>query len=103
MQEETGDPFRKAGIRQGLREGSPMSTHSASRNTVEALAEVFLERRRRGEPATPEDNAHRHPELADEILALFPALLLMEDLGGEPASHTGSIIPGIDAVAGATA
>src|SRR4051812_14237367 len=59
-----------------------MSTSSGSRNPVEALAEEFIERRRRGEPATPEEYAERHPELAEEILALFPALLLMEDMVG---------------------
>jgi WD40 repeat protein/serine/threonine protein kinase len=78
-----------------------MSTCSGSRNPVEVLAEEFLDRKRRGEPATPEDYAERHPELADEILVLFPALLMMEDLGGDPASRTSSIASGAGAVAGA--
>ncbi len=78
-----------------------MSTSSGSRNPVEALAEEFLDRRRRGEPTTPEEYAEQHPDLADEILALFPALLMMEDLGGDAASRTGSIASGAEAVAGA--
>ncbi len=71
-----------------------MSTTSGNRNPVEALAEEFLERRRRGEEATPEDYAEQHPELADEILALFPALLMMEDLGGDSVERTGSVLTG---------
>ena len=59
-----------------------MSTSSGSRNPVEALAEEFVERRRRGEPTTPEDYAEQHPELAEEILAIFPRLLMMEDMVG---------------------
>jgi WD40 repeat protein/serine/threonine protein kinase/tetratricopeptide (TPR) repeat protein len=68
-----------------------MSTTNGSRNPVEALAEEFLERKRRGEPASPEEYAERYPDLAEEILALFPALLVMEDLGGDSVERTGSI------------
>ena len=46
------------------------------------LADEFLARRRRGEPADPEEYVARHPELASQIRDLFPALLAMEDLGG---------------------
>ena len=79
------------------------STTGSGRNPVEALAEEFLGRRRRGEPATPEEYAEQYPELADEILAVFPALLVMEDLGGDPGSRTGSIASGAEAVAGVAA
>ena len=45
-----------------------MTTPSDTRNPVEELAEEFLDRKRRGEPATPEEYAApAHPELADEI------------------------------------
>ena len=75
-----------------------MSTSSGNRNPVEALAEDFLERKRRGEDATPEEYAGKHPELAEEILALFPALLMMEDLGGDSAERTGSVLTGTGAI-----
>src|SRR5262249_60371404 len=80
-----------------------MSPPSGRRNPVEARAEKFLDRRRRGEPATPEEYAEQHPDLADEILVVFPALLMMEDLGGDAASRTGSFASGAQAVAGAVA
>jgi hypothetical protein len=76
------------------------SITSDSRNPVEALAEEFLERKRRGEDATPEEYAEKHPALADEILALFPALLMMEDLGGDSAERTGAVLTGDGAIAG---
>jgi WD40 repeat protein/serine/threonine protein kinase len=75
-------------------------THGG-RNPVEALAEEFLDRLRRGEPASPEEYAAAHPELAEEIHAVFPALMMMEDLGGDAASRTGSLASGAKAVAGA--
>jgi serine/threonine protein kinase len=79
-------------------------TTSDGRDPVETLAEDFLERRRRGEPATPEEYAAACPELAEEILALFPALLMREDCGGDAGSVTGSLVSGAgSAAAGATA
>jgi len=78
------------------------STTSDSRNPVEALAEEFLERKRRGEDATPEEYAEKHPDLADEILALFPSLLMMEDLGGDSVERTGSVLTGGGAIGGVT-
>jgi eukaryotic-like serine/threonine-protein kinase len=60
-----------------------MTVGGTDRNPLEVLSEEFLDRIRRGEPVTPEAYAKEHPELADEILALFPALLMMEELGDE--------------------
>ena len=77
-----------------INERSAMSTTSRNRNPVEVLSEEFLERMRRGEAATPEEYAGQHPELADEILALFPALLMMEDLGDDTSDGTGSVTGG---------
>ena len=71
-----------------------MSVGGSDRNPVELLSEEFLARIRRGEAVTPEEYAAKHPELADEILAVFPALLMMEDLGGETADATASLASG---------
>ena len=79
-----------------------MSNSSRERNPVEVLAEELLDRKRRGEPATPEEYAEQYPELANAILAVFPALLMLEDLGGDAGSRTGSVATGPGMVAGAT-
>ncbi|QDV36995.1 protein kinase domain-containing protein [Tautonia plasticadhaerens] len=57
-----------------------------SRNPVEALAEEFIERRRRGERPSLEEYATRYPTLAVEIRDLFPALAMIEDLGEDAAA-----------------
>jgi hypothetical protein len=48
---------------------------SNRRDPVEALAEEFVARRRRGESVTVEEYAHRYPDLADDIVLdpAFPA------------------------------
>src|SRR5215471_11467283 len=58
-------------------------------NRVEALAEEFLERRRQGERLTIADYTAKYPELAEEIRACFPALLLVEDLKPGAADFSG--------------
>ena len=80
-----------------------MPAGGSDRNPVELLSEEFLARIRRGEAVTPEEYAEKHPELADEILAVFPALLMMEDLGGETSDLTASLASGSGLVVGATA
>ncbi len=67
-----------------------MTVGGTDRNPIEVLSEEFLERIRRGEAVTPEEYAVKHPDLADEILAVFPALLMMEDLGDETSDRTSS-------------
>jgi hypothetical protein len=74
---------------------SAMSTFSGSRNLVEALADEFLARKRRGDPVTPEEYAEKHPDLANEILALFPARELIKDLGDDTIGVTGSLAGGV--------
>jgi serine/threonine-protein kinase len=55
------------------------SDHSSDdRDPVERLAEEFVARHRRGERPAVAEYADRHPEWAERIHALFPALLLME-------------------------
>jgi eukaryotic-like serine/threonine-protein kinase len=68
-----------------------MTTCSDARNPVEALAEEFLDRKRRGEHPTLREYVELHPDLADDIRDLFPALLMMEDLGEDSGSTTGSL------------
>jgi WD40 repeat protein/serine/threonine protein kinase len=66
-----------------------METDGPKRQTVEQLAEEFVERYRRGErPALSEFTA-RDPEHADEIRDLFPALVVMERIA--PDSEAGSL------------
>jgi hypothetical protein len=57
------------------------------------LAEEFLERKRKGEKPTLREYRDRHPDLTAEIGELFPALLLMEDLGERPASLPAAHVP----------
>ena len=68
-----------------------MNSSSDARNPVELLAEDFLDRKRRGERPTLREYTERHPELAEEIRDLFPALLMMEDLGESSGGTTGSL------------
>src|SRR6516225_3400000 len=64
----------------------PPSSSSSASDRVAALAESFLDRYRRGErPALTEYTA-RYPELADEILLVFPAMVEMERLGPLPGA-----------------
>src|SRR5262249_54309605 len=50
----------------------------------------FLERYRRGERPSLAEYTEQHPELAERIRSLFPALLVMEELGGPVGQPTGS-------------
>src|SRR5262245_53492067 len=68
-----------------------MTSSSDQRNPVEALAEEFLDRKRRGETPTVQEYVERYPDLAEEIRDLFPALLMMEDLGEDSGRTTGSL------------
>src|SRR5271169_1404129 len=54
---------------------------------VDELVEGFLDRYRRGERPAISEYTRAHPELADRIQSLFPALVVMEEVGasaGEP-------------------
>jgi WD40 repeat protein/serine/threonine protein kinase len=73
-----------------------MTLSSDERNPVEALAEEFLERKRRGAQPTVREYLERYPDLADEIRELFPALLMMEGLGDDSLGTTGSLAGAVD-------
>ena len=51
-----------------------MSDSTSDRDPIEVLADSFLARFRRGERPSVEEYAAKHPELADEIRELLPAL-----------------------------
>jgi hypothetical protein len=61
-----------------------MSSSTPSADPLGQLADEFVRRYRRGErPALTEYTA-AHPDLADQILDLFPALVMLEDIRPEP-------------------
>jgi eukaryotic-like serine/threonine-protein kinase len=62
-----------------------MNEPNSDRDPVEVLAEEFRERLRRGERPDVEEYARLHPDLAEQIRDLFPALLMVEDLKGAVA------------------
>ncbi len=59
-----------------------MTAPAEGRDPLEQLAEEFIERLRRGGNPSPSEYASRHPEMAEQIRRLFPALVLMEQAGG---------------------
>ena len=57
-----------------------MSDADAQRDPLDALAAEFAERLRRGELPSVSEYAAEHPELAEDIQELFPAIAAMERL-----------------------
>ena len=55
-------------------------TEAEREELVADLAEAFLERLRAGEPITVDHYAAEHPEVADELKDLLPAMVDMEGL-----------------------
>ncbi len=58
---------------------------------VDELVDGFLERYRRGERPSLTEYTEKHPELAERIRALFPALLIMEELGSRAGGSGGPV------------
>jgi hypothetical protein len=58
-----------------------MVNPNSDREPLEELAESFLARFRAGERPSLTEFTAAHPELADEIRELFPALVEMEQAG----------------------
>jgi serine/threonine protein kinase/WD40 repeat protein len=65
-----------------------MANERQDRNPIEKLADSFLARYRRGEHPSVSEYVRRHPELADEIRDLFPALVVMEEIGKDEADDS---------------
>ncbi|HET6576261.1 MAG TPA: serine/threonine-protein kinase, partial [Fimbriiglobus sp.] len=73
-----------------------MPTESSASDRVLELAEEFVARHRRGERPRVEEYARRHPDLADEIRQVFPALAMMENIAptdGPSLDGSGSSAP----------
>jgi WD40 repeat protein/serine/threonine protein kinase len=85
----TGRPDRETGT---PKEDFLMSGSVSGPDLLSQLAEEYLERYRRGERPAPTEYAARHPELADQIRELFPALVLMEDVRPGPQTLVGAAI-----------
>jgi hypothetical protein len=66
--------------RPGRREDSSMSETGSEDDPLGRLAEEFLECYRRGEHPAPTEYARLHPELAERIRDLFPALAMLEEV-----------------------
>jgi hypothetical protein len=58
-----------------------MSETPSELDPIGKLAESFLSRYRRGERPSLTEYTSQHPELADQIRKLFPALVLVEEVG----------------------
>jgi serine/threonine-protein kinase len=78
-----------------------MGAPHSERDPFDELAESFLARYRAGERPALSEYTQKHPELAEQIRELFPALLEMEDLrpaalapnqpGGSPAADPAAV------------
>jgi hypothetical protein len=60
---------------------------------LDQLVDSFMERRRRGECPSIDDYLRKHPDLADQIREVFPALELMEEFGSAARPGTGLYRP----------
>jgi hypothetical protein len=74
-----------------------MPDSSADRNPLDPLAEEFVARFRAGERPSLTKYAARHPDLADEIRDLFPALVEMEQFKPASADGTGPFVAAVEA------
>jgi hypothetical protein len=61
-------------------------SNSSHTDRLDRLAEEFVERYRRGEKPDLQEHLERHPDLADDISNLFPALIQIEQAPHGPAS-----------------
>ena len=80
-----------------------MTTPGSDREPLEKLAEEFAERYRRGERPSLSEYTRRYPDLAEQIKALFPALVVIEEFGSVAGAPTGPHVSRDDASAVPTA
>ena len=73
-----------------------MTDPDSERNPIDILAEEFAERCRQGEGPSISEYAERCPDLANEIRALFPAIVMIEQVKQE--SESGDTIPAASAM-----
>jgi serine/threonine protein kinase/WD40 repeat protein len=66
-----------------------MSHSSSEPDPLDKLAEEFMARCRRGERPAVSEYTDRHPEFAEQIRDLFPALMVLEHLGSVGGELTG--------------
>lgn len=66
-----------------------MSHSESSSGKVLELADEFLARYRQGQRPSLREYADRHPQLADEIREVFPAMAMMENIAIDDSSPTG--------------
>ena len=72
-----------------------MNTRPGSEpDPLDAVVESIVRRFRRGEQPTLEEYAARHPDLAQPAREVFPALVMMEELGSVGGVATGPSIIG---------
>jgi serine/threonine protein kinase len=60
-----------------------MAEVQTDQSRLDELAEAFVERYRRGERPAIAEYVREHPELAEQIEELFPALVMMEQVEGD--------------------
>src|SRR5262245_21695658 len=65
-----------------------MNASRPAATRLDALIESFMERQRRGERPSIEDYIREHPDLADEIREVFPALEMMEQFASSAGLET---------------
>jgi len=68
----------------------PRTEGERSEDPIEKIAESFVERCQRGERPTIEEYVAKHPNLAQEIRAILPTLLVMEEMAGSGAGPVGA-------------
>jgi serine/threonine protein kinase/Flp pilus assembly protein TadD len=71
-----------------------MTASGSAPDPLGQLADEFLERYRRGERPALTEYAARHPDLAEQIRELFPALVMMEAVRPGPPTAVGAAASG---------
>jgi serine/threonine protein kinase/WD40 repeat protein/Flp pilus assembly protein TadD len=73
---------------------------SSADDAVGPVVEAFLDRFRRGERPSLLELVARHPQLADELQEIIPALVELEQIGGSTGSLSGSPADGSGSMTG---